>query len=214
MRLAIPNMASSSIPNMDWTGEDPAENLSLYKEKLKLYFEDEGITEDAKKSLKILRTIGDQGLKMLHGSGLTDSQKKQEKKLWEFFDTQYPASKVNFRIYRIQLMRLTMSSSESIDHFVTRVRTLGEKCKFTARELEARLMELVITTTPNDDLRKALLGQPETYSNQELLEDGRKYDAIAEGNAQLQKLSSNNKNERKIDALKSRPGKNNCGYCD
>ena len=43
---------------MDWTGEDIAENQTLYKEKMKLYLEDEEIPDEANKARKILRTIG------------------------------------------------------------------------------------------------------------------------------------------------------------
>ena len=74
---------------MDWTGEDIAENLTLYKEKMKLYLEDEEITDDAKKARKILRTIGDQGLKMLHGSGLSDGEKKKEKSSGDSLSSNY-----------------------------------------------------------------------------------------------------------------------------
>ena len=49
---------------------------------MKLYLEDEEITDDSKKARKILRTIDDQGLKMLHGSGLSDGDKKKGKQLW------------------------------------------------------------------------------------------------------------------------------------
>ena len=37
-------MTFSSIPRMDLTGEDVAENLSLYEEKMKLYQEDEAVS--------------------------------------------------------------------------------------------------------------------------------------------------------------------------
>jgi len=207
---------ASHIPLMDWTGEDLAENFLLYKEKIQLYFEDEGIHDDAMKARKILRSVGDQGLKMLHGSGLSDSEKKKEGKLWGFLEEQLPSNKVNFRIARLQLMRLTMGPEETIDTFVTRARKLGAKSKLTAGELHTRIIELVISSTPNDDFCKELLGQPETYTLKKLLEDGRKHEAIAEGKAQMLKLAPINKeaDEVEVDAFKSRPERKKCGYCD
>ena len=73
------------MPLMDWSGDDIYENFKLYKQKLALYFEDENITEKPVRARKILRTIGDKGLRLLLGSTMTDAQQKEPKKLLEFF---------------------------------------------------------------------------------------------------------------------------------
>jgi len=62
----------ASIPVMNWSGEDTAEDLRLYKEKINLYFLDENIQDKEKQARKILRSIGDIGLKKLYGSSLTE----------------------------------------------------------------------------------------------------------------------------------------------
>ena len=78
-------MATTSIPVMNWSGEDIAENLRLYKDKMNLYFLDENITDNTKKARKILRSIGDDVLRKLYGSSLTEDDKKDPAKLYKFF---------------------------------------------------------------------------------------------------------------------------------
>ena len=64
------------IPIMDWSSQDIGQALCLYKQKMELYLEDENIVDAAEKARKIMRGIGDEGLKRLNASGLTDDQKK------------------------------------------------------------------------------------------------------------------------------------------
>ena len=96
-------VSASAIPTMDWSGSDLAEALTLFKQKVTLYLDDEEITDADKKARKILRGIGDEGLKRLNASGLTDDQKKSDTDLWTFFENQLTVS-VNFRIHRLHLM--------------------------------------------------------------------------------------------------------------
>ena len=51
----------------------------------------------AKKALKILRGIGDEGTRRLQVSGLSEGDKRKPDKLWEFFESQLKP-KINFRI--------------------------------------------------------------------------------------------------------------------
>jgi len=73
------------IPIMDWSSQDIGQALCLYKQKMELYLEDENIVDAAEKARKIMRGIGDEGLKRLNASGLTDDQKKIPTELWTFF---------------------------------------------------------------------------------------------------------------------------------
>ena len=71
------------IPTMDWSSQDIGE--ALYKQKMELYLEDENIVDAAEKVRKIMRGIGDEGLKRLNASGLTDDQKKILTEVWTLF---------------------------------------------------------------------------------------------------------------------------------
>jgi len=77
--------------------------------------------------------------------------------LFRFYEEQLPSDCINFRIHRLQLMRFKIKSGESIDNFVTRVRTHALKCDFKEDELQERIIELVIASTPHEEFRKELL---------------------------------------------------------
>lgn len=85
-------------------------------------------------------------------------------------------------------MQYRQKPSESIDDFVTRARTLALKCQFTDDELSERLVELIIASTPFDSLRNDLYSKPKGHPIAEILAEGRKYEALAAGNEQIQQL--------------------------
>ena len=75
-------------------------------------------------------------------------------------------------------MRYRQNSGETIDEFITRSRNLANKCQFTDMELNERLIELVIASTPYESFCKDLLTKPVGYTISDLLVDGRKHEAI------------------------------------
>lgn len=76
----------ANIPQMDWSPSDHSEALTLFKQEINLYIQDE--KEAAAKARKICRGIGDEGLKLLNASSLTDTQKKDPAELWKFLEGQ------------------------------------------------------------------------------------------------------------------------------
>ena len=68
---------ASKIPEMKWIGDDLSQALSLFKQEMNLYLEDEDIADSAKKARKICRGIGDEGLLRLNASGISDADKKK-----------------------------------------------------------------------------------------------------------------------------------------
>lgn len=112
--------------------------LSHYLDRKSPYLDDEEIEDEAKQASKICQGIGDEGLKRLNASGLSDDDKKKPDVLWNFFEGQLKLN-VNFRIHRLHLMQYRQKQDESIDDFVTRARTLALKCQFTDEELNERL---------------------------------------------------------------------------
>ncbi len=172
---------------MEWSSTGMAESLGLFKQKMTLFLDDESITDNAAKARKICREIGDEGLKRLNASDLSGEQKANPLELWTLFENQLKVN-VNFRIHRLHLMQYRQTQHESIDDFVTRARTLANKCQFTENELSERLMELIIASTPYDGLRRELLGKPIGRALKDALKEGRKYEALSAGNEQLQSL--------------------------
>ena len=100
-------MARSRIPEMNWASENHEEVLQLFKQTM---------------YLKILRGIGNEGLKRLNASGMSDADKKRPDKIWELFESQLKTN-LSFRVHRLHLMDYRQRSEESVDDFVTRART-------------------------------------------------------------------------------------------
>ena len=104
----------SQIPTMDWSSSDTAEALGLFKQKMTLFLDDENITTDAAQARKICRGIGDEGLKRLIASDLTEAQKENPRELLTLFENQLTVN-VNFRIHRLHLMQHRQRQDESLD---------------------------------------------------------------------------------------------------
>ena len=197
---------SSQIPTMDWSSTDMAESLGLFKQKMTLFLDDENITDNAAKARKICRGIGDEGLKRLNASDLSGEQKANPLELWILFENQLKVN-VNFRIHRLHLMQYRQTQHESIDDFVTRARTLANKCQFTENELSERLMELIIASTPYYGLRRELLGKPISHALKDVLKEGRKYEALSAGNEQRQRLDTKQRDIHTVSYVRK------CGNC-
>jgi len=174
---------------MDWSCDDLGDAISLFKQKMILFFEDENIDSDEAKARKICRGIGDEGLRRLNVSGLTDEKKRKPDELWQFFENQLKVN-INFRINRLHFMRYKQRPDESLDQFVIRARTLGLKCDFSDTELSERLLELIISSTPHEEFCRDLLSRPKGYSIAEILKEGRKYEALSAGNMKLKQMAN------------------------
>ncbi len=74
---------------MNWASENHDEEaLQLFKQTMSYYCEDEDITDPGKIALKILRRIGNESLKRLNASGMSDADTKRPDKIWELFESQ------------------------------------------------------------------------------------------------------------------------------
>ena len=173
---------------------------------MNLFLDDENVTDNAAKARKICRGIGDEGLRRINASDLSPEQKQNPLELWTLFENQLKVN-VNFRIHRLHLMKYRQTGDESIDDFVTRARTLANKCQFTENELNERLMELIIASTPYDGLRRELLGKPIGHTIRDVLKEGRKFEALSAGNDQLQRLDTKQSDIHTVSYVRK------CGNC-
>ena len=149
------------------------------------YCEDEDITDPGKIALKILRGIGNEGKKRINASGMSDADKKRPDKIWELFESRLKTN-LNFRVHRLHLMDYRQRSEESVDDFVTRARTQALKCEFDESELEERIIELMIASTPIEAFQRELLEKAKGYKPAE----GRRFEAILAGRQEIQKRTS------------------------
>ena len=66
--LTHKNMAHSRISEMNWASDSHEKALQLFKRTMSYCCEDEDITDPGKIAVKILRGIGNEGLKRLNAS--------------------------------------------------------------------------------------------------------------------------------------------------
>ena len=97
---------------------------------------------------------------------------------------------LNFRVHRLHLMDYRQRSEESVDDFVTRARTQALKCEFEESELEERMIELMIASTPIEAFQRGLLGKAKGYKLTDALAEGRRFEAILAGRQEIQKRTS------------------------
>ena len=85
-------------------------------------------------------------------------------------------------------MRYKQKPKESLDELVTRCRKKAKQCDFQLNELTERVLELVVASTPFEGFQKDLLDKPNGFTSDELLSEGRKYEAVAASKRCLQSL--------------------------
>ena len=192
------------FPDMNWAVDDVGEDFTYFKQQMELVFEDSNITDKAKQANKIRLHVGVEGLKRINASGLSAEDQKDPDKLWEVFDQQLHIN-INFRIHRLELKHFRQRRDETLDTFINRCRQKALLCDFTDNDMADRIMELVIDSTPFDEFRKELLEKPKAYTLKQLREDGRKYEAMQEGNKRLH----SNMGDAHIDSIQRRQHKDN-----
>ena len=201
------------MPTFDWKHEPLSESFHAFKARIELYFEDQGITEAPKQATKIKIAIGDEGMRRILSSGLSDADKKLPGKIFSLLENQLDASvKINFRVHRLEFGQIRQNADENITDFVSRLREKAIKCDFEEDELNQRLLESLIISTPFEDFRKELLGKSKDYKIKAAIEKGREYEAILASQESIKMLYKSN-----IDVLKKSTNKTfdrQCGNCN
>ena len=197
------------FPEMNWTVGDVAEEFQLFKQRMELCFIDQNIVEPIKRAVKIKIAVGNEGLKKINASGLSTADQDDPPKLWSLFEDQLKI-KVNFRIHRLELMRYKQGKEESLDDFVNRCRQKAAECDFNQTEIAERIIELVIASTPFEAFQKDLLDTPKGYTVENVLKEGRKYEAVVASRKSLSILESQDSG-KSVNAIKTT--KRKCGNC-
>ncbi|XP_038046793.1 uncharacterized protein K02A2.6-like [Patiria miniata] len=180
---------ATKFPEMQWDASDLAEEFKIFRQRIELCLADQDITDQAKQAVKIKIAVGKEGLRKINASSLTEDEQRDPSKLWDLFEKQLKV-KLNFRIHRLELMRYRQKPKEHLDEFVNRCRAKAVECQFTVEELTERVVELVIASTPSESFQKDLLDRPIGYSIDEMLIEGRKYEAIVAGKQSLQSMET------------------------
>ena len=85
---------------------------------------------------------------------MTDVDKPD--KTWGLFECQLKTN-LTLRVHCLHLMGYRQRSEESVDDFVSRVRSQTLKCEFEQSELEDRIVEILIASTPREAFKCEML---------------------------------------------------------
>ena len=103
---------------------------------------------------------------------MSEEDKIDPKKIFAAFEEQLEPPE-NYRISRLKLTQYRKTQEESLDDFTNRCKLQALKCDFVDDELNERLIELIISSTPIVDFQKELLNKPKGMKLHEALALGR-----------------------------------------
>ena len=198
---------ADALPLMDWEAGNMAEEFRLFKQKVQLFFRIKHV-EGGDQVPYILRAVGDAGLRRFNSWALTAEQQNNPAHKWKCFEEQLEPP-VNFRVARLELRYYYQRPDESLDDFVTRCRAQGLTCAFAAAELNERILEQVIASTPISEFQRELLDQAAGYTLEQALELGRTHEAMRHSMNQLKHMGTTNRTTATVSAIKSSA----CKYC-
>ena len=176
---------ADTIPKMDWSSPNIAESFRMFRQRINLYFKVKH-TPQADQVPTILLAVGEEGLRRYNCWTLTEEQQKEAKTILDKFEEQLEPQD-NFRVCRLKLSRTMQRPDEKLDDFVNRCRQIAVRCEFSTKELDQRLLEQIIASTPIADFQKELLTKKRDFSLQDALQLGRTFEA---SNAHIQALQS------------------------
>lgn len=181
---------------------------------MNLFLEDTEVADKAKQAIKIKIALGDEGMRRVLASGLTDAEVKDPKKIYDLIERQLDASiEINFRVHRLEFSRMHQGPTENTTDFVSRLREKAAKCKLPIEELSERIIEQVILSTPHVDLRKALLTTDEGFAVSDVIKMARQHEAILASQASLQNLNIGTTEPMNVDAIYKGAGRSKCRNC-
>ena len=169
---------ADNIPMMDWKSSNIAESFQFFKQRLELYF----LVKKVKAEFKvpaILLAAGDEGLRRFNCWNLSPEEAKNPEVVLQKFLVQLEPP-TNFRICRLQLSAYRMKAAESIDDFVNRCQQLALKCEFNEKELNDRVIEAIIQSTPLIEFQNELLTKNNTLTVAQAIAIGRTHAAVIE----------------------------------
>ena len=79
---------STKLPYLDWNYQPLMDSFRAFKARIGLYFEDNNIMDDAKQSIKLKIACGDEVMRQLLASGLSDNELQDPKVIFDFLETQ------------------------------------------------------------------------------------------------------------------------------
>ena len=165
--------ATVEIPTMDWKAKNLPDAFKLWKQRMEIYFQIVALEEDQKVPY-ILQGSSIEGIRRYNTFTLTEAQKKVPAEIWTRFENQLKITKPNFRSAILDLQAMSQYKNETLDEFVTRLKTKCLDCEFDEVETSERIIEQLLKSTPIKDFQKYILSQAKGVALETVLNEGRK----------------------------------------
>ena len=180
------------LPKLQWKQPAPRDKFKLFKQRLELFFKMKKKTDDKEKCYYLLRALDDDALEVFNSWNLEAAVAESYKEVIKKFEETLGQTAINFRVARLQLHFMHQDRGETLDSFVTRCRTQALKCEFEAAELEARIIEQIIASTPIQKFQSELLGKDNNLTLEQAVELGRKHEAALFSAERLREMATGN----------------------
>ena len=202
----------SELPELIWKQAGLRDKFKLFKQRLELYFKLKKIADNKEKCCYLLRALDDDALEVFNSWNLQDDKAEAYDEVIKCFEEALGQTTVNFRVARLQLHYMYQDRSETLDNFVTRCRTQALSCDFEKKELQDRIVEQIIASTPIDAFQTELLGKDKALTLDKAIEIGRKYEAAMFSVEKLKGMASGHNSGTSVDFMK-KSSSNLCKNC-
>lgn len=179
----------ADLPQLVWNQPNLKEKFKFFKQRLELFFKLKQISQKDKKCYFLLRAVDDDALEVYNSWGIEEDAEADYEDIIKRFEATLGQATVNFRVARLQLHYLYQDKTESLDTFVTRCRTLALKCDFEKKELEDRIIEQIIASTPIQSYQSELLEKSKALKLEDAIEIGHRHEAAVLSTEKLKDLA-------------------------
>ena len=196
-----------SPPRFDWMAEDKAKQLKTFKSYCQLVLNTPSFRNNTGEQIVnyILLWLGPQGVEIFDTWNLSTEQQGDPAVVWDRF-MKFFEPQSNFRLSRFQLRDMRRKKDESIDCYMTRMRTQAAKCHFTSSAHDDNLIDQLIIGTAHDAVRKRILEHdPEKRTLDTCVQYARTYEVTSS------QLKSFHSQETSVDAVHQGQGKTGRG---
>ena len=180
--IVFNDLAGVRPPSFSWSDDDLASSFKKFCRYCELMLSTPTYSNrsDAEKVNYILLWLGPQGVEIYDSwTHLSEEQLQTPATVWKSFQS-YFEPKTNFRLARYQLRDIKQKTGESVDSFITRLKTHSKKCNYPPEILEDILIDQVIVGIAHGQVRKQLLDyDPDQLTLDKCLQYARTFEATS-----------------------------------
>ena len=215
---------------MDWGAEDRVAEFEMFKERMQMYLAVAKVDEKLQYN-HIVLFMGEEGTRRWKALGLSQADRESPKKVWDAFEASLEKTQTFWNHVDEYLGDVRQGPSETAAELDVRIQTMVRKCKFPPDQEDQRKLELLFHATRHFEVKKfAKERTRDTITYKDLLEQAKLHERIiseyrhhtghdgepvysAESSLRAA-IKTEPKEERSVDKIKSRRGRDNRGNRD